>query len=293
MKSALLVCAILFIGASAGAQSLTGTYTSKTEDGDDVTLKLEEHSDKTITGSMAGSDFSSSLSGRIDGSGAIGTVTVPGYPQPLRFVLRRRGEQQLVMSVNAGGEEMPPDVFTRVGGAASVANPDVLTKPQPSAAPGGKEKAGEVRINGVVVPAELLRTYQQRYNLRVIPGDYWYDRMCGAWGVTGGPALGIVPAGLEWGGKLREDASNGDTGVFVNGRELSRLDVAVLQQITIVIPGRYWMNAHFDYGYEGGPMMGNFLALIQSAATPARREGILSTYDKTGATVIGGEVLIH
>jgi len=130
--------------------------------------------------------------------------------------------------------------------------------------------------------------------LQDLPGpSHWYDPTSGAWGVAGGPALGFAPPGLEWGGKLRADASNGDTGVFVNGRELHRVDVALLMQITTVIPGRYWVNAIGDYGFEGGPKLGNFVLLIQAATKATRREGILSGYDKTGASVIGGEVLMH
>jgi len=294
MKSTLFACMVLFALAQTKAQSLTGTYTGKTEDGEVLTLRLEEHSDKTISGSLTDSGNVSRLSGRIDGSGAAGTATVPEYGQPVRFVLRRNGQHQITMTVSAGGETMPPQVFTRIGAASpSAAAPGIPKVPQPPVAREAKGKPDGVRINGVAVLADLLRTYEQRYRLRVIPGDYWYDRRSGAWGITGGPALGFAPPGLELGGKLRADASNGDTGIFVNGRELHRVDIALLQQITIVIPGRYWLNANGDYGFEGGPALGNFVALIQAATTPTRREGILSSYDKTGVAVIGGEVLMR
>src|SRR5262249_25806675 len=45
-------------------------------------------------------------------------------------------------------------------------------------------------------------------------GQYWYDHLCGAWGFLGGPCEGFIAAGMSLGGKLRSDASNGDTGVF-------------------------------------------------------------------------------
>ena len=294
IRPILFACVILSLCAQAEAQSLAGTYTAKTEDGDTITLNLEERSDKTISGSMTGEETISRLSGRADAGGATGTATLQGYPQPLRFVLRRQGERQLVMSVTAGGETTPPQVFTRTGAdSSSAATPNIQKTPQPPAALKAKGKPDGVRVNGIVVPADLLRAYEQRYQMRVVPGDYWYDRISGAWGVTGGPANGFTLPALEWGGTLRADASNGNTGVFVNGRQLHQLDVLLLRQITAVIPGRYWLNANGDYGFEGGPMLGNFVALIQSATTPTRREGILSSRDKTGASIIGGDILMH
>ena len=227
MKSVLLACMILSIWAHADAQSLTGTYTGETEDGEPLTLNLEEHSDKTISGTMTGTGNVSHLSGRIDGSGVTGTATVPGYAQPIRFGLRRQGEQQLIMTATAGSEAMPPQVFTRTGAASSAAaTPNVRKTPQPPTNRESNGESGGVRVNGVAVPADVLRAYEQRYRLRIIPGDYWYDKMNGSWGQKGGPAEGFIVAGLNLGGPLREDASNGDTGVFINDRQLHRVDVA-------------------------------------------------------------------
>jgi hypothetical protein len=293
MKSAFLAFVIFAICVYAAEQSLSGTYTAKTEDDEVLTLSLEEHGDKTISGSMTGEGSVSRFSGRIDGNGATGTIAIKGYGQPLRFELSRSGERQLILSVTSGTDTMPPQVFTRTGAVPSVTAPKAQTTPQSTAATGTPRNSKEVRMNGVAVPAEQLRTYEQRFRIRISPGDYWYDRICGAWGIFGGPALGFAPPGLEWGGKLRADASGGNTGIFVNGRELHPIDVMLLRQITVVIPGRYWLDANGNYGFEGGPMLGNFVALIQSAGKPTRREGILSTIDKTGATVIGGDVLMR
>jgi len=89
---------------------------------------------------------------------------------------------------------------------------------------------------------------------------------------------------------LKVNASRGRTGVFINGRELHLLDVRALQQITMVIPGRYWCDAMGNIGFEGGPPLANLWALAAAANArggAVKREGILSTYDKTGAVVIG------
>src|SRR2546422_5000638 len=66
----------------------------------------------------------------------------------------------------------------------------------------------------------------------------------------------------------------------------SDLDVNRLQQVTPVYRGSYWMDASGNFGLVNGPMLGNIWALSQRSG--GRREGILSTYDKTGAVVIGG-----
>ncbi len=127
------------------------------------------------------------------------------------------------------------------------------------------------------------------YRTRIPPGAYWYDTLCGAWGLEGGPCRGLIQAGLTLGGPLRADASNGNTGVFINGRQLHLLDVLALQQITMVMPGRYWVDASGNAGFEGGPAMVNLWALASAGASGGgvKREGILSTYDKTGVAVFG------
>jgi hypothetical protein len=53
--------------------------------------------------------------------------------------------------------------------------------------------------------------------------------------------------------------------VFANGRELHPVDVAGLQELVgTVLPGRWWVDASANYGMEGGPPVGNLLALAQA-----------------------------
>ena len=84
-------------------------------------------------------------------------------------------------------------------------------------------------------------------------------------GAEGHGAFGQTFPNLPMGGKLRPDASKGDTGVWVNGRQLHGTDVAYLQQCTPVIPGRYWLDAHGNGGVEGGPIQWNLALLCSSA----------------------------
>jgi hypothetical protein len=146
-----------------------------------------------------------------------------------------------------------------------------------------------VIINGVRLTDADVEALERNFRLQVRDGDYWYDRMNGSWGMRGGPTAGFIMAGLDLGGPLRADASDGNTGVFFNGRQLHQVDVARLSLLGPVYQGRYWMDAMGNIGFEGQPALLNLWAAIQAmgGGGGGQREGILSTYDKTGAAVIG------
>jgi hypothetical protein len=140
-----------------------------------------------------------------------------------------------------------------------------------------------VVINRVRLPERDLATIEQRWNTRIPDGNYWYDKYSGAWGVEGGPTAGWIPAGLDLGGPLRADASGGNTGVFINGRELHLLDVAGLMQITQVYRGRWWVDAQGNFGAEGGPALGNLRMIAQQRS----RGGYGAVYSNGGRDLLG------
>src|SRR5262249_51821085 len=141
---------------------------------------------------------------------------------------------------------------------------------------GSRAKEGsmsEVVINGVQLSAAEIDRLAHPSGARIPPGRYWYDPACGAWGIEGGPGLGLVAAGQSLGGKLRPEASGGGngrlTGVFVNGRELHPTDVMALAQLGPVYPGRYWVDAAFNFGLEGYPQpLGNLAAAARARSSP-------------------------
>jgi hypothetical protein len=135
-------------------------------------------------------------------------------------------------------------------------------EPEPAAPPPPRRS---VVVNGVRIDDEQLRELERAWGGAVADGNYWYDSVCGAWGLEGGPCAGFVQAGLELGGPLRRDASRGNTGVVINGRELHLLDVMALRRLGPVLPGRYWVDAHGNFGCEGGPALGNLAAAMQMA----------------------------
>jgi hypothetical protein len=68
-------------------------------------------------------------------------------------------------------------------------------------------------------------------------------------------------------GPLPEDASAGNTGVYLNGRNLTIAEVAILISVTGVAwqPGRYWFDAQGNVGVDGNPQALGNLYLIARA----------------------------
>jgi hypothetical protein len=131
-----------------------------------------------------------------------------------------------------------------------------------------------VTFNRVRLTDQELTALERRYLISIRDGAYWYDKMTGAWGIEGGPTLGIGHAGLNLGGPLRADASNGKTKVFINGRELHYIDVLGLSQLGPVVPGRYWVDAWGNCGYEGGPPLFNLLQIARAKGSSQRCSSI-------------------
>ncbi len=111
-----------------------------------------------------------------------------------------------------------------------------------------------VLVNGVALTAQQLQVFQKTYGIIPKPGDYWYDRVSGLYGMMGYPALGFLYAGHDF-APLASNVSNGNTGVFINGRQLPQSEWLLLSQIigAYVQQGRYWLNSQGFAGYEGNP----------------------------------------
>ena len=161
--------------------------------------------------------------------------------------------------------------FVRAGADAAVGKP-------------GTRQAGvrHVLVNRKPLLEDEIRRFETQFQVRILDGKYWYDPACGAWGLDGGPCMGFLPAKLMLGGTMPADASGGGTGVFVNGRELHPLDVAALQRITVVQPGRFWVDAFGNCGYEGNPQPIINLVQLANAARAASGGTYHSRSDITG-----------
>lgn len=85
-----------------------------------------------------------------------------------------------------------------------------------------------VLVNGQQIPHHLLKKAEKLAG-PIEPGDYWYDFRAGFWGVMGQPCLGIIsPYIEEFNHPMPASCAAGNTGVFVNGRELHQIDLDLL-----------------------------------------------------------------
>jgi hypothetical protein len=132
----------------------------------------------------------------------------------------------------------------------------------------GSVIAQDVIINGLTLSAKQIAEFEALYGAKPQSGNYWYDTVSGLYGVMGYPAFGFMFSGHDY-GTLNMNASNGNTGVFINGRQIEMNEYAVWSQIlgTWIQPGFYWLDEFGNAGYEGIPIpLWNLYAAAQQNA---------------------------
>jgi hypothetical protein len=123
-----------------------------------------------------------------------------------------------------------------------------------------------VVINGRPLDQNQIAQFRSRYGMAPVPGEYWYDGRSGLYGVIGSSSAGFMLPGHEF-GSLKADASRGNTGVYLNGRNLPQDELMVMNFIwqSYIQPGRYWLDGNGNLGYEGSSYpVGNLLVQIQA-----------------------------
>ncbi|HVQ37529.1 MAG TPA: hypothetical protein VMS31_08350 [Pyrinomonadaceae bacterium] len=223
------------------------------------------------------------------GFGPIQSSHVQGKVRVLRQKIEEMGFQgwRAPRQPKPASQPVAPAAAQPVAPAAA----QTPTSPRPAPPPPANAPTRQVFVNGVLLREEQVNFLEQKYHSALPGGNYWYDRMCGAWGVMGGPVLCTLEPNHDIGGPLQPGASLGNTGVFINGRELHYLDIALLQRVVpMIIQGRWWLDVYGNFGSEGGPMLGNIWSLAQSqgASGNENRSSVLSSWDRTGVAIFTG-----
>ncbi|GJW80684.1 lysine-specific demethylase 5D isoform X1 [Tanacetum coccineum] len=78
---------------------------------------------------------------------------------------------------------------------------------------------------------------------RLVPRSYWYDKMFGLWGKEGNKPSQVISPRLSIRGSIKEDASNGNTNVKINGWVISKSERLIFKVETF---GQFQSDA-FDW----------------------------------------------
>jgi hypothetical protein len=109
-------------------------------------------------------------------------------------------------------------------------------------------------VNGITWTENDIAAFKKIYGSALNPGVYWYDAKSGMFGLQGQASLGYLYPGHEY-GTLAQNASNGNTGVLLNGRDITQAEYYFLNQIcrTIIPQVNYWMDAYGNTGAVNNP----------------------------------------
>ncbi|MEM7078745.1 MAG: hypothetical protein AAF513_08965 [Pseudomonadota bacterium] len=304
------------IGASVHAERFNGDFYYYSQDDGLVTLSITQAADGRIEGQFVLDDYPVKALGRLQGQEWVGEIregdgeVYPFRAQLFGGKLNMAFDDGDYYSLSPG--KAPADLVARAresqdAGARGQPAPSVVAQgqyPQQSRypqqgqypqqaqqgqyghsgypqTPNQQGGVGGVRINGHELQGAELQLLAQ-YGVQPTPGDYWYDAQCGAWGYWGMPTAGFIAPGIGT-APLPAHASNGNSGIFVNGRHLPYSEAMFLQQLAgTIAPGRYWLDAQGNAGPVGQPAQVNFIQLAQQAQA-GQGGGQGSEWAKNGA----------
>lgn len=250
-----VVAALLCLQVCFAASAFTGTFKSK-----EGTIVLNEVAPGKFTGQFVANGQTLAFTAQEKGGALSGALNLADENLDFRMTLKGR---QLTLVL-----EDESSVFTKDESPSSSAStaPEARSSDVKATSTSRAEKAHTLRVNGVDIDDKTVRKFERENRVKLPQGDFWYDKVSGAWGVSGGPTIGFTAPGIVLGGPLAADASRGDTGVFINNRELPQQDVAGLQQLGVPVQrGRWWVDNRGNFGVEGNPAtVGNLFQFSQS-----------------------------
>jgi hypothetical protein len=239
MKRVIFIILIQVLILSAFAQDFSGRYTSSTQAGQ-VILSLARNESGIYTGTISDNTNTLKISGQVVNGSLQGRIVEEGSNVVFAAAMQNQMLSLSMAQADIYGNINPAtaQVMTFVRSGGSGEDP-ALNK-------------GEIKINNIVLTKEQTREIVARYGIMPKPGNYWYDKVSGLYGVVGFPSYGFMYPGHNF-GELSRNASSGNTGVLVNGRELPQMEWIIWSYIlgTQVLPGSYWLDATGNVGYQG------------------------------------------
>ena len=276
LRQSILLLFAFFVGSYLYAQSFNGTYTL-VNNTFSAKMQLSSSNQINYTGTMQGTLGQMQVNGVLSNGILSGNIQSQQGNSFFSFSPNMNGNNYVmaVMNYNMYGQPIPATATYYYFEKQKVNQHSVVST-----------SGRAVYFNGSKVDDAVIAQLENYYKVKAQDGRYWYDKVSGMWGVEGEKTYGVMLPNLPLGGPLKANASNGKTGVFINGRNLPQEDLNLLQTVTGYLPlGRYWIDAQGNAGKEGGPAMVNLRQMVNNQNNGNNGNG--STFYRNSYTGVG------